>query len=146
SEYYFRLFSIDFDPANLEHFKNNLTTITFVLDSLTSQTNLQGDLPKPLQLSLLEEREKLVSSFIELKQQISHLLDLSKDLDAYTEEVKQGNQHSAQDPVSAIDSTINTKDKYVVIKRKPLLKRLFKNKDDTIGFRKLKRTKNQPQK
>lgn len=141
SEYYFRLFSIDFDPVNLEHFKDNLTTITYMLDSLTSQTNLRGDLPKPLQIRLLGEREKLVSSFIELKQQISQLLDLSKDLDTYAEEVKRGNQPSVGNPISAIDSTINTKDKYVVIKRKPLLKRLFKNKDDTIRLSEVEKVK-----
>lgn len=140
AENYFRLFTIDFDPQNYNLYEKKLKDLNKSVDSLIHQ--YESDVHTGFDfISSIEKRKKLSKEFLVLRLKISTILDSSINLKDFPTEISTNRIQSNLDlKTSSIGSVTKSSQNYVVIEKKPFLKRLFGKQKDTVKFNETEKT------
>ncbi|MHC8947890.1 hybrid sensor histidine kinase/response regulator [Sphingobacterium hungaricum] len=140
AENYFRLFTIDFDPHNYDLYEKKLKDLNSTVDSLINQ--YETDVLTGFDfISSIEKRKRLSEEFLILRLKVSTILDSSINLKDFPTEISTKQLRNKLDlKTSSSGSEIKSSQNYVVIEKKPFLKRLFGRQKDTIKFNETEKT------
>jgi len=145
AEHYFRLFTIDFTPSNYQSYENKLQELHLALDSLIKNYDNENANNFGF-ISDINTRKRLSSEFSNMKSQIQHLIDSAISLPfSFNDTSDPQIEIFPEQKKSEISSRTSVNANYVVIDRKPFIKRLFGKKKDTIHVKEIERINSEKQ-